>query len=78
MRLLIMISKDITAIRRKRVFQIHREEINTLKVEMTEIKQLLGETLEENNAKTVDQFSTLENFRTRYNDLPNDVGDISA
>ena len=28
-------------------------------------------------AKTVDQFSTLENFRTRYNDLANDVGDIS-
>ena len=29
-------------------------------------------------AKTVDQFSTLENFRTRYNDLANDVGDISG
>ena len=29
-------------------------------------------------AKTVDQFSTLENFRTRYNDLAIDVGDISG
>tara|TARA_B100001248_G_scaffold50444_1_gene32582 strand:- start:56 stop:1642 length:1587 start_codon:yes stop_codon:yes gene_type:complete len=29
-------------------------------------------------AKTVDQFSTLENFRTRYNDLASDVGDISG
>jgi len=29
-------------------------------------------------AKTVDQYSTLEQFRTRYNDLANDVGDISG
>jgi hypothetical protein len=29
-------------------------------------------------AKTVDQFSTLENFRNRYNDLAIDVGDISG
>ena len=30
------------AIRRKRVFQLQREEINTLKDEMGEIKKLLG------------------------------------
>jgi len=29
-------------------------------------------------AKSVDQFSTLENFRTRYNELAIDVGDISG
>ena len=29
-------------------------------------------------AKTVDQYSTLEQFRTRYNDLANDIGDISG
>ena len=28
--------------------------------------------------KTVDQFSTIEQFRNRYNDLANDVGDISG
>ena len=50
-----IINNDIegyqAAIRRKRVFQIQREEINTLKVEMTEIKQLLGEILERTNGK---------------------------
>ena len=29
-------------------------------------------------AKTVDQFSTVENFRTRYNELAQDFGDISG
>lgn len=28
-------------------------------------------------AKTVDQFSTIENFRTKYNELAVDVGDKS-
>ena len=28
--------------------------------------------------KTVDQFSTVENFRTRYNELAQDFGDISG
>ena len=50
-----IINNDINgyqaAIRRKKVFQIQREEINTLKVEMTEIKQLLGEILERTNGK---------------------------
>ena len=50
-----IINNDIegyqAAIRRKRVFQIQREEINTLKVEITEIKQLLGEILERTNGK---------------------------
>ena len=27
-------------------------------------------------AKTVDQFSTIENFRTKYNELAVDVGEL--
>ncbi len=37
------------AIRRKKVFQIQREEINSLKNEMLEIKQLLGKIIENTN-----------------------------
>ena len=29
-------------------------------------------------AKTVDQFSTIENFRTKYNELAVDVGELSG
>ena len=29
-------------------------------------------------AKTVDQFSTIENFRTKYNELAVDVGDSAG
>ena len=29
-------------------------------------------------AKTVDQFSTIENFRTKYNELAVDVGELNA
>tara|TARA_B100001778_G_scaffold319980_1_gene309973 strand:+ start:2828 stop:3049 length:222 start_codon:yes stop_codon:yes gene_type:complete len=39
------------AIRRKRVFQIQRDEINTLKNDVSDIKQLLGEILERTNGK---------------------------
>ena len=39
------------AIRRNKVFQIQRDEINMLKDEMGEIKQLLGEILERTNGK---------------------------
>ena len=39
------------AIRRKKVFLIQRDEINMLKDEMGEIKQLLGEILERTNGK---------------------------
>ena len=50
-----IINNDITgyqaAIRRKKVFQIQRDEINMLKDEMSDIKQLLGEILERTNGK---------------------------
>ena len=50
-----IINNDITgyqaAIRRKKVFQIPRDEINMLKDEMSDIKQLLGEILERTNGK---------------------------
>jgi hypothetical protein len=39
------------AVRRKKVFQLQRDEINTIKNEMSEIKQLLGEILERTNGK---------------------------
>lgn len=50
-----IISNDIegyrAAVRRKKVFQLQRDEINTLKNEMSDIKQLLGEILERTNGK---------------------------
>ena len=50
-----IINNDITgyqaAVRRKKVFQIQRDEINMLKNEMSDIKQLLGEILERTNGK---------------------------
>jgi len=50
-----IINRDVegyrAAITRKKSFQLQRDEINTLKNEMSDIKKLLGEILERTNGK---------------------------
>ena len=61
--------------RRREMMKSQRNEINTLKQEVTDIKNLLKEIIEKLHGKTVDNFSTIEDFRKTYNELAFDVGE---